>query len=113
MGQHLKSLIMFDILLFSLYVLKKYMGVENDGDTVVFGEVGLAGEIRAVAQAEQRLKEAAKLGFKHGIAPTGKGRKALPDKIESLSVLKMDSLADLLTMLGRPGTTAKEHKTAD
>ncbi len=82
-------------------------------DTVVFGEVGLAGEIRAVAQAEQRLKEAAKLGFKHGIAPTGKGRKALPDKIESLSVLKMDSLADLLTMLGRPGTTAKGHKTAD
>ena len=32
-------------------------------DTVVFGEIGLAGEVRAVARADARLKEAAKLGF--------------------------------------------------
>jgi DNA repair protein RadA/Sms len=32
-------------------------------ETVVFGEIGLSGEIRAVSQAEARLKEAAKLGF--------------------------------------------------
>src|SRR5690606_27674962 len=32
-------------------------------EAVVFGEIGLAGEVRAVSQAEQRLKEAAKLGF--------------------------------------------------
>jgi DNA repair protein RadA/Sms len=31
--------------------------------TVVFGEIGLSGEVRAVSQAEARLKEAAKLGF--------------------------------------------------
>ena len=34
-----------------------------DPRTVVFGEVGLAGEVRAVAQVEARLAEAAKLGF--------------------------------------------------
>src|SRR6202008_4279874 len=32
-------------------------------DMVVFGEIGLSGEVRAVGQAEARLKEAAKLGF--------------------------------------------------
>ena len=38
-------------------------------DTVVFGEVGLSGEIRSVAMAEQRVKEAEKLGFQHVMLP--------------------------------------------
>ncbi|MBN2980535.1 MULTISPECIES: DNA repair protein RadA [Cohnella] len=36
---------------------------------VVFGEVGLTGEVRAVSRAEQRVKEAVKLGFKRVILP--------------------------------------------
>ena len=36
---------------------------------VVFGEVGLTGEVRAVSRAEQRVKEAQKLGFKRVIMP--------------------------------------------
>lgn len=40
-----------------------------DGDTVVFGEVGLAGEVRGVRQAERRAREAAKLGFTRCILP--------------------------------------------
>jgi DNA repair protein RadA/Sms len=35
----------------------------------VFGEVGLAGEIRAVPMCEQRLAEAARLGFKRAVLP--------------------------------------------
>lgn len=38
-----------------------------DPKTFVFGEVGLSGEIRAVAQAEARIKEAAKIGFKRAV----------------------------------------------
>ena len=38
-------------------------------DYVVLGEVGLSGELRSVGHAEQRLKEAAKLGFKRCIVP--------------------------------------------
>ena len=38
-------------------------------DTVIFGEVGLSGEVRAVPQAEERIKEAAKLGFGRVIMP--------------------------------------------
>jgi DNA repair protein RadA/Sms len=51
-------------------------------DTVYFGELGLSGAIRPVAQAQARLKEAAKLGFGRAVAPTPRadngGRSALP-----------------------------------
>ncbi len=40
-------------------------------DTIVFGEVGLAGEVRAVNQPEPRLGEAAKLGFQQALLPGG------------------------------------------
>ena len=40
-------------------------------ETVVFGELSLSGALRPVAQAENRLKEAAKLGFSAAMAPTG------------------------------------------
>ena len=39
-------------------------------DTIVFGEVGLSGEVRAVSQAEQRVLEAKKLGFNRCILPS-------------------------------------------
>ena len=48
---------------------------------VVFGEVGLGGEIRSAFRAEQRIAEAKKLGFKHAIAPrTAKGSFVIPAK---------------------------------
>jgi DNA repair protein RadA/Sms len=46
------------------------------GNTVVFGEVALSGEIRPVAHAGLRLGESAKLGFERGFVPSGmKGEK--------------------------------------
>ncbi|HEY9850493.1 MAG TPA: DNA repair protein RadA [Leptolyngbyaceae cyanobacterium] len=42
-----------------------------DPSTVLIGEVGLGGQVRAVSQMELRLKEAAKLGFKRAIVPKG------------------------------------------
>jgi DNA repair protein RadA/Sms len=42
-----------------------------DPQTFVFGEVGLSGEVRAVAQGEARIKEAAKVGFRKAIIPAG------------------------------------------
>ena len=43
-------------------------------ETVVFGEIGLSGEIRPVGQAEARLKEAGKLGFAAALLPPYRGR---------------------------------------
>ncbi|MEM7827943.1 MAG: DNA repair protein RadA, partial [Candidatus Aenigmatarchaeota archaeon] len=45
-------------------------------DTVVFGEIGLAGEIRGVIRGEMRIKEASKMGFRKCIIPAS-NRKAL------------------------------------
>ncbi|MGM0422239.1 MAG: magnesium chelatase domain-containing protein, partial [Pseudomonadota bacterium] len=44
-------------------------GVAVPADTVVFGEIGLSGEVRNVSQAQTRFKEAAKLGFNRAILP--------------------------------------------
>jgi DNA repair protein RadA/Sms len=41
------------------------------GDSVVFGEVGLTGEVRAVGRADARLREAARQGFRRCLMPAG------------------------------------------
>lgn len=70
-------------------------------DTVVFGEVGLSGEVRAVSQAGNRLKEAAKLGFKNAICPTVKSGKKDSDikPPGGLSVLQLKQLSELLPFI--------------
>lgn len=50
-------------------------GIPVPGATVLFGEVGLSGEVRAVGRPDARLKEAGKLGFTKAIAPKGRGAK--------------------------------------
>jgi DNA repair protein RadA/Sms len=52
-----------------LAVLSSFTNTIIDADTVVFGEVGLGGEIRSVAKAENRIKEAIHLGFTKCILP--------------------------------------------
>ncbi len=44
-------------------------GKRIDGETVVFGEVGLGGEIRSVVGVDKRIAEAKKLGFTRAVAP--------------------------------------------
>lgn len=50
-------------------------GRKLDDGLVVFGEVGLGGEIRSAVQAEKRVQEAEKLGFTKAIAPVQSGKK--------------------------------------
>jgi DNA repair protein RadA/Sms len=54
-------------------------------DTVVFGEVGLVGEVRGVGQAAQRLKEAARHGFRRVVAPASAAEEA-PAGLEVVGV---------------------------
>jgi len=54
---------------------------------VVFGEIGLAGEVRPVQRGQERLKEAAKLGFTHAIVPKANKPK---HKIEGMEVIGVD-----------------------
>jgi DNA repair protein RadA/Sms len=65
---------------------------------VVFGEVGLAGEIRPAPRGQERLREAAKLGFSRAIIPRGNAPKgSRGDKaFEGLDVIAVDRLSQAL-----------------
>ncbi len=65
--------------------------------TVVFGEIGLAGEIRPVGQADARLKEAGKLGFENAFVPGG-----LKSQSQSIRCAQFDHLIDFVSHLSAP-----------
>ena len=71
-------------------------------ETVVFGEIGLSGEVRLVSQAEARLKEAAKLGFTAALTPARRRKDAAATGHAGLEVQEIAHLQDLVTMLA-PG----------
>jgi DNA repair protein RadA/Sms len=68
-----------------------------DATTVMFGEVGLAGEIRAVPLCEQRLAEAARLGFSRALIPAQ--NKARLDVVPGLELVAVDRLSTALAEL--------------
>ena len=72
-------------------------------DMVVFGEIGLSGEVRAVAQTELRLKEAAKLGFAQGLVPAMPRKGKGPVATGSLGIRPLGHLQDLLGLF-RPAS---------
>ena len=57
---------------------------------VVFGEVGLAGEVRPVQRGQERLKEAAKLGFTRAIVPAANHPKGGIEGMEIVAVERLD-----------------------
>jgi len=69
-------------------------------ESLFFGEIGLAGEIRQVAQADLRIKEAAKLGFKEVVIPKPKKplNTDLKTKIRITEVSHIQDVADMFTI---------------
>jgi DNA repair protein RadA/Sms len=70
-----------------------------DSETVVFGEVGLGGEVRTVSRVESRIKEAIHLGFRRCCLPKGnlKGLKAqFEGKIDLCGVEKVEDAIQAL-----------------
>jgi len=65
-----------------------------DSHTVIIGEIGLSGEIRAVNNIEKRIIEAQKLGFKKAIIPS---TNSLEEKIEGIEIVKVKRLIDAIT----------------
>ena len=63
-------------------------------DVAVFGELGLAGEIRPVPGGPDRLREAAKHGFKRANVPRGNVPKPLPSDIEVTVVARLGEALD-------------------
>ncbi len=65
-------------------------------DLVIFGEVGLSGEIRPVPNGQERLAEAAKHGFRRAIVPKGNAPKS---KVGEMQITPVAKLADALAAL--------------
>ena len=76
-------------------IASSYKNVAVSADTVVFGEIGLTGEIRAVSMAERRVAEAAKLGFKCCIVPQANYKEA--SRVKNISVIGVSSVEELLS----------------
>ncbi|WP_134679381.1 DNA repair protein RadA [Paracoccus ravus] len=62
-------------------------------EAVLFGEISLSGALRPVAQTENRLKEAQKLGFSRAILPTS-------SKVEGMGGMRLDRVPDLTKFVG-------------
>ena len=65
-------------------------------DLVVFGEIGLAGEVRPVQRGQDRIREAAKLGFKRVLIPAANRPKNVDVGIEVIAVKRVAEVLEIL-----------------
>lgn len=84
-------------------VLSSYNNVPVPDGTVVFGEVGLTGEVRAVAMAEQRISEAKKLGYTQCVLPYAnmESRKKQKRASEGIKLVGVRNVRELFELLER------------
>jgi DNA repair protein RadA/Sms len=89
-------------------LISSFGGEPLPRDCVFFGEISLSGDIRPVPQAESRLKEAAKLGFKAAFVP--KGTRADGG---GLALTEIASVADLLRFAPQPASRPRGRATIE
>ncbi len=81
-------------------------------ETVVFGEIGLSGEVRSVNRSDLRVREAIKLGFRSIWAPVLQAPDRNPDMTSSAHVVQLRVLRDLMGLLATPHEAAHPVETA-
>ena len=81
-----------------LAIVSAITGRPLPADLVVFGEVGLAGEIRQVPHAQRRLSEAARLGFTRAIVPANS-----PNGVELITLARVSTVSEALSAAGVAG----------
>ena len=85
-------------------LVSSLLGLLVPADTVVFGEIGLSGEVRPVGQADVRLREAKKLGFSRAIVPkTRNARRNSANAGDTLPVTEIAHLNELMDLLPPQG----------
>ena len=78
-------------------LVSSFKNVPIDAHTIIFGEVGLAGEVRGVTMAAQRVKEAAKLGFTTCILPQINCEGL--EKIEGMKLIGVKNISEVITYI--------------
>ena len=79
-----------------LALVSSFRDIALPQDLVIFGEVGLSGEIRPVPSGQERINEAAKHGFKRAIVPFNNMPK---EKIDGMEVIGVKKLSDALDVI--------------
>ena len=82
-----------------LAVVSSFSDKPISSRVAVFGEIGLAGEVRPAVRGQERLREAAKLGFERAIVPKANLPKAKIAGLETLAVERIDQAVRLLREL--------------
>jgi len=77
-------------------VVSSLRSMALDSQLIVFGEVGLSGEIRPVPSGQERLREAAKHGFTRAIVPKGNQPKSPIEGLEVVAVSRLEQALDAL-----------------
>lgn len=67
-----------------------------DDDTVIFGEVGLGGEVRSVSHIDKRIQEAEKLGFKSILIPSYNYK---PAKNSAIKIIPVENISSAITKI--------------
>ncbi len=81
----------------AMAMASSFRSKQMPGDTVVIGEVGLGGEVRAVGQIERRMAEARKLGFARCVAAKANLSGArIPDGLSLIGVQDVDAAQDVV-----------------
>ena len=83
----------------SLAVVSSFTDKAIPSKVAAFGEIGLAGEVRPATRGQERLREAAKLGFEKVIVPKANAPRAKIAGVEVLSVERIDQAVKLLREL--------------
>ena len=78
-------------------IVSSYKNKAIDEKTIVFGEVGLSGEVRAVSMPEQRVAEAKKLGFETCIIP--EVSKEMVKGVQGINVIGVKNIGDAIRLL--------------
>lgn len=65
-------------------------------DLIVFGEMGLGGEVRPISRGQERLKEVVKHGFKQAIVPLANAPKHPPEGLHMHAIARLQELLDLV-----------------
>ena len=78
-------------------IASSYKNKPIDEKTIVFGEVGLSGEVRAVSMPQQRVAEAKKLGFETCILP--EVSKEMAKEIQGIKIVGVKNIGDAVALL--------------
>ena len=77
-------------------VVSSFRNKSIDQKTVIFGEIGLAGEVRPVQRGQERIKEAAKLGFTKAIIPKANQAK---QKVNGITIYPVNTLMEAIKLI--------------